>query len=271
MRISVSQHSPISDPLRETAWPAAVPFFARGEHLPLLAAVAALRQRETVYPPQACLLQAFQLTDFSAVQVLILGQDPYHGAGQAHGLAFSVPHGVPVPRSLANIRKEILQDVYGGIIPPHWKPEPTGLLALCGDAGKPSGGAGGGQGAAARPALRWRPDSGNLEHWARQGVLLLNVVCSVRAGAAGSHAKLGWQAMTRAVLEALAARPQPVAVLLWGGWAAAYADIFATGGHLVLTAAHPSPLSATRGFFGCRHFSQVNAWLRARGRRPILW
>ncbi|MGN0009417.1 MAG: uracil-DNA glycosylase [Desulfovibrionaceae bacterium] len=254
-----------ADPLRGTAWQREVPFFAQGGHLPLLARVAGRRRHEVVYPPQDCLLKALLLTDFPDVRVLILGQDPYHGPGQAHGLAFSVPEGVPVPRSLRNIRREVLDDVYGGKIPPHWKAAPGGLLALCTPAHA------GSTGDDAAGTFRWPEESGNLEHWARQGVLLLNVAGSVRAGMPGSHGGLGWQELTHAVLDALASRPEPVAVLLWGGWAAAYAPLFAEGAHLVLTAAHPSPLAASRGFFGCRHFSQVNAWLKARGRPEIVW
>jgi uracil-DNA glycosylase len=249
------------DPLAGTAWQRAVPFFAAGKYGALLEAVAGLRAAgQVIYPAQHQLLRAFRLTDFNQVRVLILGQDPYHGAGQAHGLAFSVPASVPAPRSLLNIRKELLADVYGGVVPAHWR---GGQAVL---AGCPA------------QAPKLHGISGDLSPWARQGVLLLNVVLSVEAGKAGSHASLGWQALTKAALTALAARQRPVAVLLWGNWAKDYGEIFLAANaagraepHLVLCAAHPSPLSASRGFFGCGHGSQVNTWLKSRGEKPLLW
>ena len=223
--------------LRDSGWLQRVPFLAEGGHLRLLREVQRLRRVQTVYPAQEDLLRALRLTPPQAVRVVILGQDPYHGEGQAHGLAFSVPADKPLPRSLGNIFKEIQSDV---------------------DAGAPL------------------PDaSPDLTRWARQGVLLLNTVLSVAAGKAHSHARLnedgGWQALTHAVLEAVARGSRPVAVLLWGRPAQAFAPLFATSRHLVLCAAHPSPLSASRGFFGCRHFSRVNAWLRQRGEEEIRW
>lgn len=222
------------DILAGTGWPEHVPFLAAGKHRELLENVACRRAAgETVYPPQADLLRAFAETPWDSVRAIILGQDPYHGAGQAHGLAFSVPDGVRVPPSLRNILKEVVRDVYGDAPPPSLSPD--------------------------------------LTRWARQGVLLLNTVFSVTAGRAHSHASLGWQALTRAVLESLAAGGRPLAVLLWGSPAGAFAPLFANGGHLVLCAAHPSPLSASRGFLGCGHFSQVNAWLRERGQSTIIW
>ena len=164
------------------------------------------------------------------VRVVILGQDPYHGAGQAHGLAFSVPEGVPLPPSLRNIYKEIAQS--------------------CG--GMP-------------------PTSGDLSAWSAQGVLLLNDVLSVADGAPRSHRKLGWQSITSSVLRACDQRP--AAFLLWGRHAQAHAAAIRGMGqpHLVLEAPHPSPLSAHRGFLGCGHFEQVNAWLTNRGEEPIAW
>ena len=222
-----------TDPLKNTAWPARVPLLAAGEHVPLLRQVADLRHTHTVYPPQHEIFAALACTPPQAVRVVILGQDPYHGAGQAHGLAFSVREGTRVPRSLANIFKEIRRDVYADALMP--------------------------------PPL---PD---LTRWARQGVLLLNTVLSVAAGQPGSHARLGWQAVTRAVLEAVAQGPRPVAALLWGRHAQEYAPLFANARHLVLEAAHPSPFSAARGFLGCGHFSRVNAWLAAQGEATICW
>jgi uracil-DNA glycosylase len=186
-----------------------------------------------IYPPRDARLRAFTLTPLETVKVVILGQDPYHGAGQAHGLAFSVPEGVKVPPSLANIYKEIASD--------------------CGAS---------------------RPSHGNLEHWAHQGVLLLNTSLSVEEGRAGSHQKKGWEAITDAAIAAVAAREAPSVFLLWGNHArrkAEHVPGLIDGRHLVLSAAHPSPLSAHNGFFGCRHFSQANAFLEAHGREPIAW
>lgn len=182
-----------------------------------------------VHPGEDALFRALELTPPAAVKVVILGQDPYHGPGQAHGLAFSVSPGVPPPPSLRNIQKELEADL--GI-----------------------------------PA----PAHGCLEAWARRGVLLLNTVLSVEEGNAGSHRGRGWESFTDAVIEAVNAGP-PAAFLLWGAPAGAKAALVDRGRHLVLTAPHPSPLSAYRGFLGCRHFSLANAWLGARGRGEIDW
>jgi uracil-DNA glycosylase len=187
-----------------------------------------------IFPPRP--LHALELTSPADVRVVILGQDPYHGAGQAHGLAFSVPDGVRPPPSLRNI-----------------------FVELHGDLGCP------------------QPRSGNLERWARQGVLLLNAVLTVEEGLPASHAGRGWEPFTGAVVDALAGDPQPKVFMLWGAHAqAAQARIEAAGGgvHLVLAANHPSPLSARRRprpFLGCRHFSQANAFLSARGRGAVDW
>jgi uracil-DNA glycosylase len=186
-----------------------------------------------IYPPRGSRLRALELTPLDRVKVVILGQDPYHGAGQAHGLSFSVPEGVKVPPSLMNIYKEIASDL--GI-----------------------------------PA----PGHGNLESWARQGVLLLNNSLTVEEGRAGSHQKLGWEAITDAAVAAVAAREEPSVFLLWGSHARAKAARVPelTGGrHLILAAPHPSPLSAHSGFFGCRHFSKANEFLEKHGRGAIDW
>ncbi len=187
-----------------------------------------------VYPPLAVRLAALELTALDAVRVVILGQDPYHGPGQAHGLCFSVPHGVRVPPSLANIHKELHADL-GLPIPAH----------------------------------------GNLTGWARQGVLLLNATLTVEHGRAASHAGMGWEAISDAAVAAVAARAEPAAFLLWGNHARKQAQRVAGLGpgtrHLVLTAPHPSPLSAHRGWFGSRHFSQANAFLDAQGRDVVDW
>ena len=197
-----------------------------------LAVEAAAGKR--IFPPRDAWLQALKLTPLAAVRVVILGQDPYHGEGQAHGLSFSVRPGVRPPPSLVNIYKELETDL--------------GLA---------------------------RPAHGLLDHWARQGVLLLNSVLTVETGRAASHQKRGWERFTDAVIAAVAAKPDPVVFLLWGAYAqkkAAFVrDVAADGRHLVLEAAHPSPLSARSGFFGCRHFSRANAFLERHGLAPIDW
>jgi len=188
----------------------------------------------TIYPPRGQRLRALELTPLEAVKVVILGQDPYHGPGQAHGLCFSVPEGVQVPPSLVNIYKELESDL-----------------------GVPR-----------------RPD-GNLERWARQGVLLLNNALTVEAGRAGSHAGKGWEAITDAAVAAVARRDEPSVFILWGNHArnkaAKLPDLGPGTRHLVLTSPHPSPLSAHSGFFGSKPFSQANAFLEAQGRGAIEW
>ena len=188
---------------------------------------------KAIFPPRGARLAALELTPLDAVKVVILGQDPYHGPGQAHGLSFSVRPGVRVPPSLLNIYKELEADL-----------------------GIP------------------RPAHGNLENWARQGVLLLNASLTVEEGRAGSHAGQGWEPITDAVVAAVARKAEPCVFLLWGNHARKKA--LAVPGlthshHLVLTAPHPSPLSAHAGFLGCRHFSQANAFLTEHGRGPIDW
>lgn len=207
------------------------------DHPDLHALAASLAAEEAaggrIFPPAAERLRALELTPLAAVRVVILGQDPYHRVGQAHGLAFSVRPGVRLPPSLANIFRELKNDL-----------------------GVP------------------RPGHGFLEHWARQGVLLLNAVLSVAEGRAGSHHGRGWERFTDAVIDTVAAAPAPSVFLLWGAYAqkkAALIDARAPDGrHLVLRAAHPSPL-ARGAFFGSRPFSQANAFLRARGRGEIDW
>ena len=196
-----------------------------------------------IYPPQP--LRALALTPLQEVRVLILGQDPYHGPGQAEGLAFSVAPGVRPPPSLRNIFQEIARD----------------------PAVRPAG-------AGSTPA----PVDGSLVRWATQGVLLLNTCLTVEAGQPASHARRGWEALTDAVVRALAALPQPVVFMLWGAHAQAKRALLAGVGavqpRLVLTANHPSPLSAGRPpqpFLGCGHFGQANAFLRHHGARPIIW
>jgi uracil-DNA glycosylase len=186
-----------------------------------------------IYPPRGTRLAALALTPLDKVRAVILGQDPYHGAGQAHGLCFSVAPGVKVPPSLVNIYKEMQSDL--GLAP---------------------------------------PGHGNLESWAQQGVLLLNNALTVESGKPGSHQNLGWEAITDAAVTAVAAKTEPCVFLLWGSHARAKAARIpglGHGPHLVLTAPHPSPFSAHTGFLGCRHFSQANAFLEAKGRGAIDW
>lgn len=188
----------------------------------------------TIYPPHP--LRALALTPLSQVRVVILGQDPYHGPGQAEGLAFSVPAGQRLPPSLRNIFKEILRD--------------QGMPASA------------------------MPPSGSLLHWAEQGVLLLNTTLTVEDGQPASHAKQGWDVLTDHLIAACSALPQPIAFVLWGAHAQAKEPLIDTLRHRVFKANHPSPLSATRGplpFVGCGHFGQVNRWLSQQGRKNIRW
>jgi len=182
-----------------------------------------------IFPPGSQIFKAFELTPVSQVKVVILGQDPYHGLGQAHGLSFSVPDGVPAPPSLKNIFKEIESDL--------------GIRM----SGYP-----------------------NLENWARQGVLLLNAVLTVRSGEAASHSKIGWTEFTDAVIKYISDNCEGVVFMLWGNFARSKRDLIDRSRHHVLEAAHPSPL-ARGAFFGCRHFSQANNLLAAQGRTTINW
>jgi len=186
---------------------------------------------KTIYPPQPDVFNAFRYTELSAVKVVILGQDPYHGPNQAHGLSFSVRPGVPAPPSLVNIYKELLTDIPGFT----------------------------------------RPDHGCLQSWADQGVLLLNTVLTVEAGKAHSHASLGWETFTDKVIEILNDSREGIIFLLWGSHAQKKGGIIDGKRHAVLKAPHPSPLSAHRGFMGCGHFSQTNTLLTQRGETPIDW
>jgi uracil-DNA glycosylase len=184
----------------------------------------------TVYPPAAKIFNALDATPLPSVKVCILGQDPYHGEGQANGLSFSVNEGVKLPPSLVNIFREIKEDV--------------GSLTI---------------------------KSGDLTPWAEQGVLLLNATLTVRAHEAGSHQKKGWETFTDAVIRQLNAKSSGVVFMLWGSYARSKRSAIDKSKNLVLESPHPSPLSAYRGFFGCRHFSRANAYLTAQGKEPILW
>jgi uracil-DNA glycosylase len=185
---------------------------------------------QTVYPPGKLIFSAFNLTPLTAVRVVIIGQDPYHGYGQAQGLAFSVPDGVRIPPSLQNIYKELHEDI--GI------PIPT---------------------------------SGNLEKWSRQGVMLLNATLTVRAKQPASHQGQGWETFTNQVIRTISDLRAGIVFLLWGRFAQEKAELIDTSKHYILKAAHPSPFSAYKGFFGCRHFSKANAILRANSMGEIDW
>lgn len=204
--------------------------FAKPYFKDLAAFVRAEYGAKTVYPQPKDIFRAFELCPFDEVKVVILGQDPYHGKGQAHGLAFSVAEDVAIPPSLQNIYIELENDL--GVPPPF---------------------------------------SGNLEHWARQGVLLLNATLTVVAGQAGSHQRRGWEEFTDAVIRAVATEQEHVVFILWGRYAQQKGSFIDRDKHLVLEAAHPSPFSAHAGFFGSRPFSQANAYLQSVGKTPIAW
>jgi uracil-DNA glycosylase len=184
----------------------------------------------TVYPPAKLIFNAFEQCPFDQVKVVILGQDPYHGPGQAHGLCFSVNDGVDFPPSLRNIFKEVQADTGAPI-----------------------------------------PTTGNLERWAKQGILLLNATLTVRAHVAGSHQKKGWEKFTDKAIHVVAERLENVVFILWGNYAISKAEFIDPQKHLILKSVHPSPLSASRGFFGNKQFSTANQYLIEHGKEPILW
>ena len=188
-------------------------------------------QTGTIYPPAGQIFRALDLCPLPQVRVVLLGQDPYHGAGQAEGLSFSVPDGTPVPPSLRNIKQEIASDL-------------------------------------GRPSII---SGGNLLPWVQQGVLLLNTTLTVRSGQAASHQGLGWETFTDEVIMAVNRQREHVVFLLWGTPARRKASMIDHTRHLILEAPHPSPLSASRGFFGCRHFSACNTYLQQHGLAPIEW
>lgn len=187
-------------------------------------------QGGTIYPPGKEIFRAFDCCDFDQVKVVIIGQDPYHGEGQANGLCFSVRKGVRMPPSLVNIFKEIQQDL-----------------------GKPF------------------PESGELERWANQGVLLLNATLTVRASTPGSHQNKGWESFTDAVIKKISDEKENVVFLLWGAYAQKKGEIIDRNKHMVLMSAHPSPFSADRGFFGNKHFSKTNQYLKSKRLKEIEW
>ncbi|HEY1041608.1 MAG TPA: uracil-DNA glycosylase [Candidatus Paceibacterota bacterium] len=206
-------------------------FFALDTFATLSDFVRSEYQAKRVYPLPADIFKAFWLTPFSQVKVVILGQDPYHGAGQAHGLSFSVPNGVRVPPSLQNIYKEIEDDL----------------------------------------GIKKDFTNGNLEGWAQQGVFLLNAILSVVASTPASHQGKGWEQFTDEVITRVSEHHEHVVFMLWGSFAKSKKVLIDTGKHLVLEAAHPSPFSAHSGFFGCKHFSKCNEYLKKWGKKEIHW
>lgn len=218
--------------MMDPSWASRIPLIQNGFARDLLLKTRALRKSRTIFPPEHRVFEALKRVAFDSVRLVILGQDPYHRQGQAQGLAFSVPRGVPAPPSLKNIFKEIAAD--------------TG-----------------------RPDRASR--STDLGDWADQGVLLINTVLTVEAGKPGSHKNLGWTALTDQILGELSQQREHLVFLLWGAPAQARSALIDPAKHLVLCAPHPSPLSAYRGFFGCRHFTQANAWLSERGLQTVDW
>lgn len=221
----------VIDPKIEQSWKEQILFAFRTESFfALKQFLIEEKKKSIVFPPGQLIFNAFNLTPFDKVKVVLLGQDPYHNVGQAHGLCFSVPDGVAHPKSLVNIFKELHDDIGCPI-----------------------------------------PQSGNLEKWAKQGVLLLNATLTVRAHEAGSHQKKGWEEFTNAVIKTISDKKEGVVFLLWGNYAQEKIPLIDQNKHHILTTVHPSPLSASRGFFGCRHFSKTNQILQTEGKEPIDW
>lgn len=204
--------------------------FSKDYYLNLRKKLAQEYKTRTVYPAMENIFNALKYTAYEDVKVLLLGQDPYHGAGQAHGLCFSVQKGIKKPPSLKNMFKELESD-----------------LGIC------------------------EPSHGCLTDWAKQGILLLNTVLTVREGEPNSHKNLGWTIFTDRVIELLNERSEPVIFVLWGKNAIDKLPLITNSQHYVLTAPHPSPLSASRGFLGCRHYSKINEILSSMGKSPIDW
>jgi len=219
------------NPLIEETWKEKlIDEFSAAYFTKLKAFLVEEKSSHAVYPPRSQIFNAFNFTPFNKVKAVILGQDPYHGPGQAHGLCFSVPDGIRQPPSLQNIFKEINQDL-GFPIPQH----------------------------------------GNLEKWTAQGVLLLNATLTVRAKQAGSHQNKGWEQFTDAAIKKLSEERENLVFLLWGNYAIAKRELIDNSRHLILTSPHPSPFSVHRGFFGNKHFSKTNVYLREHGIKEIDW
>jgi len=220
-----------SEPKIEAEWLAVLrPEFEKPYFNELKSFLLEEKKLYRIYPPGNRIFAAFDYTPFSKVKVVILGQDPYHGDGQAHVLCFSVPDGIALPPSLVNIYKELSTDLG---------------ISL--------------------------PKSGNLEKWAKQGVLLINATLTVRANQAGSHQRHGWEYFTDEVIRQLSDRQTGLVFILWGSYAQAKEALIDTSKHFILKAVHPSPLSVYRGFFGCRHFSKTNELLASVGKEPVDW
>lgn len=216
----------------DDSWaPVLKPLFGQPYMKQLSTFVQEERQKTKVFPPADLVMNAFKLTPLDQVKVVILGQDPYHNDGQAHGLSFSVPEGIALPPSLKNIFKELQDDIPGFV----------------------------------------EPRAGDLTYWAKQGVLLLNATLTVQAHLAGSHQKKGWEIFTDSIIHAISERCEHVVFLLWGSYAQKKSVLIDAKKHLVLTAVHPSPLSVYRGFFGSKHFSRANQYLMEHGKAPIDW
>lgn len=216
----------------DSTWdPILKPLFATEKMKALSAFVQQERSMHKVFPPNDLVFNAFKLTPLSNVKVVILGQDPYHNDGQAHGLSFSVPKGMPLPPSLKNIYTELVTDIPGFTYPNH----------------------------------------GDLTKWAEQGVLLLNATLTVRAHEAASHQKRGWEQFTDSIIKEISDKKEHVVFLLWGSYAIKKSALIDANKHLILTAVHPSPLSVYRGFFGSAHFSQANEFLKHHQLEPIDW
>ncbi len=221
----------ILDPKIENSWKEILKDeFAKDYFASLKEFLVDERQKYRIYPKGSHIFSAFDFAPFQDVKVVILGQDPYHGPGQAHGLSFSVPAGIRKPPSLINILKEVEADL-----------------------GFPA------------------PESGNLEKWAKQGVLLLNATLTVREAQAGSHQNHGWETFTDEVIKLLSEKRENIVFLLWGSYAISKEKFIDTQKHCVLKTVHPSPLSAHRGFLGCKHFSLANQYLAEKGLQPIDW
>ena len=216
----------------DTSWdPIIKPLFQTPEIQKLSDFVIQERSLYQVFPEKDLVFNAFRLTSFPKLKVVILGQDPYHNDGQAHGLSFSVPQGIAIPPSLRNIYTELVTDI---------------------------------------PGFRY-PTHGDLTKWAEQGVLLLNATLTVRAHEAGSHQKKGWEYFTDKVIKSISDQSEHVVFMLWGSYAIKKSGLIDQSKHLILTAVHPSPLSVYRGFFGSAHFSQANSYLSAHGKSAIDW
>lgn len=207
------------------------PLFKQDYMRRLSAFVQRERAQSLVFPPEPLVFNAFKLTPFEDIKVVILGQDPYHNDGQAHGLSFSVPDGIALPPSLKNIYTELVSDIPGFVY----------------------------------------PRSGDLTSWAKQGVLLLNATLTVRAHQAASHQGQGWEVFTDQIIQLISQKLDGIVFLLWGSYAQKKSMLIDLQKHCVLKTVHPSPLSAHRGFFGCKHFSKANEYLLAKGKEPIDW